>query len=1002
MPLPPPPPGFNLDSPTGAPPLGGRPIIRKGVEPQPKTLKGNFAVDLNSGTAKPVEGLPTEHWRPLAPGDKLFLPNHPGITNEQTGEIRYGPEGPQAAGASPTGDVFQNDVLLDQIAHVRELARKPLTLGSGSTYLSYVPIIGQNAADMQTAITQIKGDLIQRGIQRLRELNGGKGAATMANTEKEGERIANSFAPLSQDQSPEEFIRGLDVAEKFYRDALSKTQPQQPAATPQSQDNGITKSYALPIVDVGPQIAASGTEKAVLDPKIAAIAPQLAQYLNQPKSKVSDAMILGFVKKNGVNPAQWPQLMEALPRRGKVQFAVDPHYNQPLDAQGVIPGTSFLSDKDRAAAADSTTGAVLSGAADVGARGATSDIAGLGAALTGGSFEQGRKEFQEKQDLQAYAHPGATVAGNVVGGLSTLLEAAPKSFLGLLAQAGKQGGLYGFLSSPDASFGGRTKNAIMDATVNTAAAATLDPALRGVGMGARKIGNGVKRLTGTSADDIANADALAAFASHAPNQDVPDMRARFDEQTKLDAVPTGLTTLDRSGQDYLGRQASRSPGARQAADEAAAAAQERVPAQLEADFSQAIDDAAPGKVASFLKRPAREIVADIQGMAGREYEKGIAPIANERIVIDGDLADTLTHERIKGAVSDALSNHTLSDETRAALRQLPRELGALGSVDAPANLGAAASAQIAAAQAQVRDQTLKAIPLTVDGARNIATALDRTASRLAEGSEGGVELRRLSRSIRDKIAEQFPEFQPVNARYASRMRAIGSLEDARKHFLGDTTGRATDDLAKATARMSDKPGEPEFQAGPTGKNGFKIDAGPEPTPSDKQMAMAGARESAVASAKTGAGASTAERLSTPGQKERNRLILGERAKLLEARSKAQAGNVRTTERLQTGGTNDDSGNKVAAGMKAVANLGFHRGGAAIASALSGIRGLGPEDAARVVKLFTDQNKPQFVIDQLEKAYGRRKARFIIARIGAFAATAKKTKPLPAEATESDR
>lgn len=87
-------------------------------------------------------------------------------------------------------------------------------------------------------------------------------------------------------------------------------------------------------------------------------------------------------------------------------------------------------------------------------------------------------------------------------------------------------------------------------------------------------------------------------------------------------------------------------------------------------------------------------------------------------------------------------------------------------------------------------------------------------------------------------------------------------------------------------------------------------------------------------------------------------------------------------------------------MKAVGNLGFHRGGAAIASALSGIRGLGPDDAARVIKLYTDPNKAEFVIKSLEKAYGRRKARFIADRIGALATTALKSKPLPAEATAS--
>jgi hypothetical protein len=178
-----------------ASPLGGRPIIRKGTDPQPKVLNSGRVVDLNTGTATPVVGLPQEHWRPLAPGDKLYLPNHP--RHHQRADRRNPLRARGSAedcGASPAGDPFQNDVLLKQIAHVRELAQKPFSLGAGSGYLSYVPIIGQNAADMRAALTQVQGDLIQKGVARLRELNGGKGAATMANTEKEGERIASSFA----------------------------------------------------------------------------------------------------------------------------------------------------------------------------------------------------------------------------------------------------------------------------------------------------------------------------------------------------------------------------------------------------------------------------------------------------------------------------------------------------------------------------------------------------------------------------------------------------------------------------------------------------------------------------------------------------------------------------------------------------------------------------------------------------------------------------------------
>jgi hypothetical protein len=121
------------------------------------------------------------------------------------------------------------------------------------------------------------------------------------------------------------------------------------------------------------------------------------------------------------------------------------------------------------------------------------------------------------------------------------------------------------------------------------------------------------------------------------------------------------------------------------------------------------------------------------------------------------------------------------------------------------------------------------------------------------------------------------------------------------------------------------------------------------------MAIAGAKEAAVAKASNGdsaAAAATVRRRAERAQPHDPRRT----RRALEARSKAQAQNFRATERLTNGGTADDAGNKVAAGMKAVANLGFHRGGAAIASALSGIRGLGPEDAARVVKLYTDPHQ----------------------------------------------
>jgi hypothetical protein len=413
MALPPPPPNFVIDTPSASQALGGRPVIRKGTDPQPKVLNSGRVVDLNTGTATPVVGLPQEHWRPLAPSDKLYLPNHPGITNEQTGEIRYGPEGPteDAKNAAMAGDPFQNDVLLKQIAHVRELAQKPFSLGAGSGYLSYVPIIGQNAADMRAALQQVQGDLIQKGVARLRELNGGKGAATLANTEKEGERIASSFAALSPDQSPQEFLKGLDDAEAFYRRAVTQTQanpaaavgPQADASAPEAQ---LTRSNTLPPTGVDDSgVQTSAKFKTIVDPKAQKLAGRILGLVNQGASR---NQVMGFAV--GADPSlrndqvfrDWVDgALRLKAKDPRSTFTVSPEFytkRVPLDAKGVVPGTSFLSEQDRAKAAASKPGAVVSGMADTASLGASRDLAGLIDAATGGSFGEGRKDFRRQAE----------------------------------------------------------------------------------------------------------------------------------------------------------------------------------------------------------------------------------------------------------------------------------------------------------------------------------------------------------------------------------------------------------------------------------------------------------------------------------------------------------------------------------------------------------------------------------------------------------------------------
>lgn len=900
-------------------------------------------------------------------------------------------------GGAATGDTpdrpQQIQTILDNITRAREIARKPFAVGNlaGNTYFQGIPVLGQNAADLAGALEMAQGDLIQQARKEL--LEGGINIGVRgADTEKEAARIAASKANLSQSQSYDEFLLGLDRAEQYYRRALERMSGGDPAAPQaaapvQGEDESVDRSAPPPIVGMGLQSTVSTESKTVIDPFLEKHGTELAQMLAADPREISNAMILGWIKKNGGNPATLGNLNVNLkfrtsPDRARVRWnpSVDPRVNVPLDDSE----TSFLgTEKQQAERSASPVGAAVAGTVDTGTLGGAPDVLSL---VTGTP----RDELVQRQQSIAAENPEAYLAGNFLGGLSTApFLRAPATLPGLVKEGGALSAIYGAASSEDPSISGRFENALGTGLTGAIAPMFINPALSGLSRGVRGVNRVGRRAFGADPENLANERALDELAPRLPNQDTAAMRTRLARQEELGADPSGLTVMDREGQDFLGRMAVSSPGARQAAEDAVTAAETRLPVQIEQDFAKAIDDAAGGNenIAAFLKRPAREITSDIQEMAGREYEAGIAPIQNERLQVTDELAEVLTHERATGAIRDALSNHQLSDETRQLLRALPRELQGLTSVAPPANLGSGAAEQVAAMQAKIREQALGNIPLTVDAARNLATALDRTASRLADGSEGVVELRRLSRSIREAIGQQYPEFDPVNARYASRLRAIGALDDVRGSFLGDATGKKTDELARATGRMSDEPGEPEFPGGEV------------PMPSERQMALAGAKEATTAAAKSqkASGVTVADELSGPGQKERNRMVLpDEAASNLEARTLAQAENVETMRTLRSGGKGDAFEQRTNKLVQAIADFGRGWPLAGIAAAYSGFRGVDPNEVARIIKQFSAQGKADQLIGELEKRYGRRAARFIIARGASLATSATLRRPEPRE------
>lgn len=129
--------------------------------------------------------------------------------------IPGGPADKVAPTAAP-GRTEQIKSLLTSISRLRELAEKRLAVGNWSASFKDNALFNQNRKNVEGALEQIEGDMIQQQIMLLNEASGGKGVASLANSETEARRMAASIANLNPDQDLDEFKRGLDEAENYY------------------------------------------------------------------------------------------------------------------------------------------------------------------------------------------------------------------------------------------------------------------------------------------------------------------------------------------------------------------------------------------------------------------------------------------------------------------------------------------------------------------------------------------------------------------------------------------------------------------------------------------------------------------------------------------------------------------------------------------------------------------------------------------------------------------
>jgi len=193
---------------------------------------------------------PTETFSIATPEQKAAAgldPNRVYQVGSITGEFKDvgGQPTPKPAVVDPNR-VFKINSTLDQLANLRKVAQRSLSVGETAGRVRETPVIGallgQNRADLEGALSQVEGSLIQDQLAVLAQLNP-QGVSSLANSETEARRLASSIANLDPNQSYDQFLQGISRAEEYYKRQLEQAGGL-PADTSRAPVAGLTA--ALP------------------------------------------------------------------------------------------------------------------------------------------------------------------------------------------------------------------------------------------------------------------------------------------------------------------------------------------------------------------------------------------------------------------------------------------------------------------------------------------------------------------------------------------------------------------------------------------------------------------------------------------------------------------------------------------------------------------------------------------------------------------------------------
>jgi hypothetical protein len=483
----PPDPLVDTQQPNAATVLG-RPVIVPGPKPvSPTFIPGTHQTyDPKTGTALDIPNVKPEPpadkttYRPMTVAEKSaqnLSPEAPWLMGSN-GDFKlpdgYKPEADASKTAVAKQEAIDSaDALIQGVHKARSFindANNPIlntATGLGYQILKHVP--STDAAKLDAVINQeIRGNIFLKRLGDLKAANdspnGGTGIGRIMQAEiplitgaigtlqpgqlghqetlnslDQIERSAGRSKAMLNGENPDDPAiqkkYGIPPLPQYPNGGLPGASPPNGGSSPPSgppaapNGGGITPSNPLPpLTGLDPESVSNGDSKIVVNPQLAAIAGQLTTYLNADPKKVTNAMIVGFMQKHGVDPSS-TNLIPLLQMRssGKYKgFTVDPRSTVPLT--GVAKAAAKVSASAPAAAILHSADAVTAGNLDkIIPNGEATDRA-LGAT--------------------SMMHPAASLAGDVAGGSTAAM--------GLEALGGAAGVGPGLLRAlaADSAYGG--------------------------------------------------------------------------------------------------------------------------------------------------------------------------------------------------------------------------------------------------------------------------------------------------------------------------------------------------------------------------------------------------------------------------------------------------------------------------------------------------------------------------------------------------------------------